>query len=94
MRHAAIIATVIPQSPFFCGSEGNYFALKHSSGIRSLFLILCQIWYFNMLGIWSLSLDFVADMFFFSLIFYSLYLGNYSLLKDIVLFIGETAVMS
>lgn len=72
----------------------NTFAFKDSSGLRFPFLILCWIWYFNMPGIWSLSLDFIADMFFFSLIFYSLYLGNYSLLQDIVLFIRETAVMS
>lgn len=72
----------------------NTFVFKHSCGIRFPFLIFCQIWYFNMPGIWFLSLDFIADMFFFSLIFYSLYLGNYSLLQDIVLFIRETAVMS
>lgn len=45
-------------------------------------------------GIWLILLDSIADMFFFPFIFYSLYFGNYSLPQDMVLFIGETAVMS
>ena len=70
----------ISQFLIFGEFDWKHFAFKHSSGIRFLFSILCQIWYFNVPGIWLLSLDFIADMLFFSLIFYSLYLGNYSLL--------------
>lgn len=76
------------------GLSGNMLHLSIQVVQDFFFSILCQIWYFNVPGIWLLSLDFIADMLFFSLIFYSHYLGNYSLLQDIVLFIGGTAVMS